>query len=189
MSSPVGAEQREGLGRQRDVSIFGALPTMDMDLKALAIDVRDLEEEGFMEPEAQAIDRGEVDLVVHGGRRFEEPPHLLHPEDGGETVGGLRTEECKGVPVALEDVRREEADATVADAHGRWGEAVDVFAVQEVALQLLFRDAVGGFVIELREQADFPDIGLLGTLALTAALQRSNHLLTQWGHERSPFVS
>jgi hypothetical protein len=162
---------------------------MDMDLEALAIDVRDLEAEGFMEPEAQAIDRGEVDLVVQGSGRLEEPPDLLHTEDSGETVCGLRAEECEGVPVALQDVLIEEADATVADAHGRWGEAIDVFAVQEVALQLLFRDAVGGCVVELREQADFPDIGLLGTLTLAAELQRSNHLLTQWGHERSPFVS
>jgi hypothetical protein len=64
MGFPVGAEQREGIGGQRDVPVFGALATMDMDLEALAIDVRDLEGEGFMEPEAQAIDRGEVDLVV-----------------------------------------------------------------------------------------------------------------------------
>src|SRR5262249_33757625 len=172
-----------------DVPVFGTLPTMDMDLEALAIDVRDLEEEGFMEPEAQAIDGGEVDLVVQGGGRMEEPPDLLHTEDGGEPVGGLRTEECEGVPVALEDVLIEEADATVADAHGRWSEVIDVFAVQEIALQLLFREAVGGFVVELREQADFPDIGLLGPLALATELQCSNHLLTQWGHERSPFVS
>src|SRR5881628_2106324 len=117
---------------------------MDMDLKALAIDVRDLEEEGFMEPEAQAIDGGKVDLVVQGGSRLEEPPDLLHPEDGGETVGGLRTQECKGVPVALEDVLREKADATGADTHGRGGEAVDIFPVQAVVLEFLFRDAVGG---------------------------------------------
>jgi hypothetical protein len=104
-------------------------------------------------------------------------------------VSGVRTQECEGVPVTLEDVLREEANATVAEAHGRWGEAVDVFAVQEVALQLLFRNAVGGCVGELREQADFPDIGLWGTLALAAEVQRSNHVLTQWGHERSPFVS
>ena len=58
-------------------------------------------------------------------------------------VGGLRAQECEGVPVTLEDVLIEEADTAVADAHGRWGEAIDVFAVQEVALQLLFRDAVG----------------------------------------------
>ena len=82
----------------------------------------------------------------------------------------MRTQECKDVPVTLEDVLIEEADTARADAHGRWGEAVDVFAVQEGALQLLFRDAVGGCVAELREQADFPDIGLLGTLALAAEL-------------------
>jgi hypothetical protein len=29
----------------------------------------------------------------------------------------------------------------------------------------------------------------LGTLTRAAEGQRSNHLLTQWGHERSPFVS
>ena len=104
-------------------------------------------------------------------------------------VFGLRTQECEGVPVTLEDVLREEADTAGADAHGRWGEAIDVFAMQEVALELLCGEAVGGCVGELREQADFPDRGLLGTLALAAELQRSNHVLTQWGHERSPFLS
>jgi len=82
------------------------------------------------------------------------------------------------VPVAREDMLREEANTAVADTHGRWGEAVDVFAVQEVALQLLFGDAVGGLVVELSQQADFPDIGLLGTLALATELQCGNHLLT-----------
>jgi hypothetical protein len=37
---------------------------MDMDLEALAIDVGDLEVEGLMEPESQAGDGGEGDLVV-----------------------------------------------------------------------------------------------------------------------------
>ena len=68
------------------------------------------------------------------------------------------------MPVTFEDVLIEEADAAVADAHGRWGEAIDVFAVQEVALQFLFGDAVGGFVVELGQQADFSDIGLLGSV-------------------------
>jgi hypothetical protein len=102
---------------------------MDVDLEALPIDVRDLEGEGLMEPEAQAIDGGKVDLVVQGGGRLQEPLDLLHTENGGETVGGLRTQECQGVPVALEDVLIEKADATVADTHGRWGEAIDLFPV------------------------------------------------------------
>jgi hypothetical protein len=46
-------------------------------------------------------------------------------------VGGWRAEECEGVPVTWEDVLREETHATGADAHGRWGEAIDVCAVQD----------------------------------------------------------
>jgi hypothetical protein len=114
-----------------------------MDLETLAIDVGDLKEEAFVEPEAQAIDGGEVRLVVEGGGRLQEPPDLLDTEDGGETVGGVRPNERQRGPVTLQDVLREEADAAGAEAHGRWGEAVDVFPVQKVVLQLLFRDAVG----------------------------------------------
>ena len=188
MGFPVGAEQCQGICGQGDVPVFGALAAVDMDLEALAIDVGDLQVQGFMEPESQAIDGGEVDLVVQGGGGREEPPDLLHTEDGGETVGGLRAQERERVPVALEDVLIEEANTAVADAHGRWGEAIDVFAVQEVALQLLFRDAVGGFVVELRQQADFPDIGFLRPFALATEVESRNHLLTQWAHEISPFV-
>ena len=93
------------------------------------------------------------------------------------------------MPIALEDVLIEEADATGADAHGSGSEAIDVFPVQEVALQLLFRDAVGAFVGALRQQADFTDRGLLRPFALATELQRRNHVLTQWGHEISPFLS
>ena len=143
MGFPGGAEQREGLGGQRDVPVFGALATMDMDLEALAIDVRDLEGEGCMEPEAQARDRGAGDLVVERGGGRQESPDFLHTEHSREMVGGWRAQECEGVPVTLEDVLREEANATGADAHGRWGKAIDVFAVQEGVLQFLFRDAVG----------------------------------------------
>ena len=49
---PGGAEQRERIFGQGDVPVFGPLAAVDMDLEALAIDVRDLQEEGFMEPEA-----------------------------------------------------------------------------------------------------------------------------------------
>src|SRR2546425_414543 len=79
-----------------------------------------------------------VARVVEGGGGREEPPDFLNAENGGEMVCGLRAHEREGVPVALEDVLVEEADATIADAHGRWSEAVDIFPVQEVVLQLLF---------------------------------------------------
>src|SRR5262249_31413217 len=90
---PIGAEQSERIFGQGDVPVLGTLPTMDMDLEALPVNIGDLERKGFMEPEAQAIDGSEVDVVVEGGSRLEEPSNLLHTEDGGETVGSLRAQE------------------------------------------------------------------------------------------------
>jgi hypothetical protein len=185
---PGGAEERKGLGGPWNVSIFGPLAAMDMDLETRAVNVRDLEEEGFLEPEAQARDGGEGDVVVERGGGRQESPHFLHTEDSGEVVGGLRAQERQRGPVVLEDVLREEAHTAGADTHGSWSEAVDVLAMQAIALEFLCREAVGGFVGELGQQSDFPDIGLLGTFTFAAELKRRNHLLTQWTHEISPFV-
>jgi hypothetical protein len=127
-------------------------------------------------------------LIVQGGSGRQETLDLLHTEHGGETVCDLRAYEREGIPITLEDMLREEADATGAEAHGRWRQAIDVFAGQEGTLQLLFRDAVGGFVIELGQQADFPDIGFLSPFALATEVESRQHLLTQGGHEISPFV-
>jgi hypothetical protein len=139
---PGGAEQREGLGRQGDVAVFGALATMALDLEALAVNIGDLKEEGFMEPKAHTRDRGEGALMVEGWSRRQDTSACCNPEDSGEMVCGLRAQEREGVPIAFEDVLREEADTAVADAHGSWGEAIAIFPVQDVVLQFLFRDAL-----------------------------------------------
>ena len=189
VSFPVGPQQHQGLFRQGDVAVFGTLASVDMDLEALAIDVGDLKEEGFMKPKPQAIDGGEVSLIVQGCGRLEKTPDFFNAEDGGETVCGLSPNQRQRVPITLEDVLGEEADAAVANAHGSGGKAVDIFTMQEVGLEFLFGEQVGRFGIELSQQAYLTDIGLLRPLALDTALKRSNHLLTQWGHEMSPFVS
>jgi hypothetical protein len=185
---PGGAEERQGIGGSGDGAIFRALPAVDLDLETRAIKVGDLREESCMEPEAHARDRGAGDLVVQGGGGREEPLDLRHTEDGGETVRGWRTQECEGVPITLEDVLREEADAAGAEAHGRWSPAIDVLAVEAGALQCRCRDAVGGWVGELSQEADFADISFLGPVALAAALESRHHVLTQCSHEMSPFV-
>ena len=56
------------------------------------------------------------------------------------------------MPVTLEDMLREEADTAGAEPHGGWGEAIDIFSMQEVVLKLLFRDGVWRFAVELGEQ-------------------------------------
>jgi hypothetical protein len=185
---PRGPQPPQGRFGQGDVTVFGALAAVDMDLEARAIDGGDLEGEGFMKPESHARDGGAGDLMVERCGRLEETLHFCHTEHGGETVGGLRAYEREGVPVAREDVWREAADATGAEAHGRGGKAIDIVAVQEGVLQRLFSDAVGGCVGELSQQADCPDRGFLRPFALATALKCGQHVLTQWGHAISPFV-
>ena len=188
MGFPVSAEEGQCLFGQGNIPVFGALAAVHMDLETWAIDVGDLQEEGFVESESQALDGGAVDLVVQGGSGRQEAFDLLHTEHGGETVRDLRANEREGVPIAFEDGLIEEAEAAVAETHGGWGEAVDVFPVQEGALQFLFGDAVGGFVVALGQQADFSDLGCLCSFAFAAEVERRDHLLTQWAHVVSPFV-
>ena len=102
---------------------------------------------------------------------------------------GVRTNERQGVPVVLEDMLGEEAETTGTDAHGSWGKAIDVFAREDRALTLRFCYPIWRVAVELREEAHLADRGLLGALALAAELKCSNHALTPWGHERSPFGS
>ena len=104
-----------------------------------------------MKPKSQAVDGGEVDLVVQRCGGLEETPHFFNTEDGRETVCGLNANEREDVSIALEDVLIEESDATVADAHGSWSEAIDVCAVQEGVLEFRFGDHGGRFAIELSQ--------------------------------------
>jgi hypothetical protein len=106
---------------------LSAFATVARDREALAIDIGDLQEEGFVEPEAQALDGGEVDLVVPGGSGHQEVLDLLHPEDGGEPVGGVGPQERERGPVAREHMLREEANPTGADTHGRRGKPSPFF--------------------------------------------------------------
>jgi hypothetical protein len=147
-----------------------------MDLEAVAIEVRDLEGEGVVEPESQARDSGKGHLMVQGGGRLEKTAACCTAEDGGKPVCGLSAYERQGGPIALEDMLREEAHATRADAHRSWGEAIDVCAGQEIVLQLLFGEHRWRCARELRQQADFTARGVLGTLSLAAELQGGNHL-------------
>jgi hypothetical protein len=125
------------------VAVCGAFATVDMALETRAIDIGALEEEGFVESAAQARDGRAGDLGVPGGSGRQEALDLLHPEDGGEPVGGVRTQERQRGPGTLQNGVREEAEAAVADAPGRGGEASDVWPVEDVGRQVLCREAVG----------------------------------------------
>jgi hypothetical protein len=160
-----------------------------MDLEALAVNVGDLKGKCLVEPQSQARDGGKGALMVQRGGGLEETPNFFKTEDGGETVCGLSPNQSQRVPITLKDMMREESDATGADAHGSWGKAIDVCAVQAGGLKLLFGEQVWRCARELSQQADLTDIRFLSPFSLTTELEGGHHVLTQGGHEMSPFVS
>ena len=141
-----------------------------------------------MEAQPTAVNGGEGDTIVQGSGGMEETAHCCQAEESWEAVCRLGSHEGECLPVAPKDMVGEKTDATGAHAHGSWGEAIDVFAVQAVGLELLFGDHVRRFAIELGQQTDLTDRGFLRTLTLAAELKRGKHLLTQGGHEISPFL-
>jgi hypothetical protein len=185
---PGGAQQREGLGRQGDGAVVGALATLDRDLEALSVKSGDLQGEGGMAPQAPPLDRGAVDLGVEGGSRLQDPAACFNPADSGERGCGWRAPEREGVPIAFADVWREAAETAGAEAHGRWGAARDMVPVQEGVLQVLGREAVRGLMGELSAQAYVPDRGCRSPCALATEGEGRHHVLTQWAHEISPGV-
>jgi hypothetical protein len=80
----------------------------------------------------------------------------------------------------------EEAQGAVTAAHGAGGEAIDIFARQDVVWQLWFRDEIRRFAVELSQEPPLTDLGLWRTFALATELQSGDHLLAQWCHDRPP---
>jgi hypothetical protein len=139
---PVVSSEGEGIWREGDVAVLGPLAPMPVDHEALAVDVRHWEKESCVQSESQARDGGKVHTVMQGWGHAEQATHFLHTEESWEPVCGLRSHEVEELPSALQNVEGEEAEAAVADAYGGWCELIDVFAMQNVVLELGFGDAV-----------------------------------------------
>ena len=81
-------------------------------------------------------------------------------------------------PLPAQHALIKKANATGADAHGGGGQVIDVFAVEQIALQFFFGNQVGTLAIELRDQVDFADLGLDGRGTFAVQFQSGGHLLT-----------
>ena len=92
------------------------------------------------------------------------------------------------MPVTLEDVLEEEADAAIADAHGVGGPVIDVLAVEEIVLEFLLSDQIGGFAIELDEHANGASVGLLSPFPFAIELKSLDRsVIPLCLHDTSPF--
>jgi hypothetical protein len=189
MGVPGGTPEVQRGFRPGDRAVRGARAAVDRDHQALTVEGGNLRGEACGEPEAPAGDGGKGALGGQGGGGLAQTTDCFHTEDGWQAVCSVRPHARQGMPVAMEDVLREEADATGAEAHGGGGEAIDIFAMQAGGLQCFFGDAVGRCPVALRPQTSLTDRGLLGAFALATAWESGNPLLAQWCQAMSPLVS
>jgi hypothetical protein len=185
---PIATEEIEGGWRERDVAVLGTLSPVDMDHHASGIDIGDFEMKAFVKSQAAGIDGGEIGVILEGFDLSKEGSDFLDAEDSGESSFGLSTKDTEDVPVTLEDVFEEEADAAIADAHGIGGPVIDVLSVEEIVLEFLLGDQIGGFAIELGEHTDGAGIGLLGSFPFAVELKGLDRFVIPLClHDSSPF--
>jgi len=178
----------EGGLRERHVAIFGALSTVDMDHHPSGIDIGDFEMESFVKSEATGIDGGEIGVILEGMDLGKNTSDFFTAENGWEASFGLGSEDSEDVPVSLEDVFVEEANAAIADTHGIGGPVINVFPVEEIILEFLLGDQIGGFAIELGEHADGAGVGLLSPFPFAIELKSLDRFVIPLClHDTSPF--
>jgi hypothetical protein len=185
---PIVAEQMEcGLG-EREVAILGPLSTVDMDHHAAGVDIGDFEVETFVKSQSTGIDGGKIGIILERFDTGQNASDFIHAENGGEASFGLGTEDSEDVPVSLEDVLVEEAYAAIADAHGIGGPLINVLSVEEIVLEFLLGDQIGGFAIELGEHANGAGVGLLSAFSFAIELKGLNRSVIPFClHDTSPF--
>jgi hypothetical protein len=188
VGEPIAAEQVEGGLGERDVAIFGALATVDMDHHAGGVDIGDFEVETFVKPQAAGVYGGKIGIVLEGLDSGQNASDFFHAENGRKASFILGSEDSEDVPVPLEDVLVEEAYAAIADPHGIGRPVISVFPLEEIVLELLLANEIGRLAVELGEHAQGPCIGLLRAFPFAVELKGLDHsVIPLCLHDTSPF--
>jgi hypothetical protein len=185
---PIAAEQKEGGLREGHIAILGPLSTVDMDHHAVAVDIGDFEIETFVKSEAAGIDGGKIGVILEGFDAIQNTSDFFNAENGRESSFGLGSEDSEDMPVSLEDVLVQEANPAIADAHGIGGPVINVFSMEEIVLEFLLSDQIGGFAVELAEHANGACVGLLSAFPFAIKLKSLDRSVIPFClHDTSPF--
>jgi hypothetical protein len=125
---PGAAQEFQGLMRQGDSAVLGALAAGAVEHVARALALAHLQGQRCVPAQPTARDGGAGDALGQGGGGGEETVHRCQAEESRESVGGRGAHEVAGLPVAPKDVVGEASDGAVADAQGAWSESVTILA-------------------------------------------------------------
>ena len=95
--APVRAQERERGVRKRHIAIRAAL-AVEVERRAIAVDVRHLQADAFHQAQAARVDRREADAVGIDAHRAEDPPHFLATQHHGEFLRPFGTRDVEHPP-------------------------------------------------------------------------------------------
>ena len=155
---------------------------MDEEHRAVAIDIRHLKLRPLHEAEPAGVDRGEagaIDGEVNGG---QDAPHFRAAQDDGQFLLALRARDVEHGPRAAERLLVEALDAAQRDGVRAPCDLLHGAEVEEIVSHLLFRELVGGGMIEPGELNDGAGVGLDGAVGVAAELEIVDQALAERGH-------
>jgi len=180
---PVALEESEGAGREHDGASLVALAASDVDESGAAVDVVDLQGDGFGDAQAGGEHDGEEGVVVRMGR--QERQERLDLRAGQRAAGkqGLDAGAGHVVHGGLAAGTGEEAlHGGVVDRAGR-GRAADVGEVEEEGACVLGGQVVDGAdVVVPEEDGRAREVLVDGALGEAAKTQVVTQLLTDEVH-------
>jgi hypothetical protein len=162
---------------------------MDVQELPLAVDIGDLEPNALPEPQATSVDRGEADAIDGAADAGENPPHLVAAQDGREFLLALGPRDVEHIPRPRERLLIEELDTAEGDGVGAARDLLDGAQVEEILADVLFRELVGGRMIELGQLSDGPHVGVDGAVGVAAELEILHHAVAERRHASHTILS
>ena len=163
MRFPELAQQQKGALGQRDVTVASALAGADVEEAAFGIHVADLEAQGFAQAQAAGIEGGQGDAMIQGGNGGQDAADLGGREDDGKFELGIGADQLEFVgPDALEGFLPEELEGADDLGGSLAGDFLCGLEMDAVLAELLGRNQVGRFGVELTELAEAGKVGLFG---------------------------
>ena len=116
------AQRREQRRAQGHLAPVAALPALDADHHALAVDVRDFQLQQLAAAQARAVERHQHRAVIEILRARNELAHFVGTQDRGQPPMALRGGQLLLQLAALEHPHKEEAQGGDVESHGPDGE-------------------------------------------------------------------
>ena len=166
MRFPLLAQPQERALRQGHVTILIALAAANVQEPPFGINVADLPPQPFAQSQAAGVNEDEADALIQRGHRGQNAAGFGHGEDDREFELRIGANQFQFVrPDTVERFLPEELDGADGLGAGLAGDLFVRLELNAILANLLGRDQLGGFGVELTELAEAGVVSLFGAWA------------------------